>query len=222
MTIAGFLQGLPFRFGGLGVATTVAHSDIVTSSLAGPGVATTAAHSDVLTAGNVGVYKIAEFVLGIATASITFSSIPPTYRNLAITWEGACNNVGGGITLMMRLNGDAGTNYDWAENIFSGLGIAASADSGTGDTRMDVGVIGGTTSTGTSGGRIDIQNYAGTTLHKTAVSQSTTKNANTASNLYWKGAGAHWRSTAAITSVALFPSAGSFIAGFSAQLYGLM
>lgn len=45
----------PFRFGGLGVAPTVAHSDIFTASLpgalAGPGVATTAARSDIVPIG---------------------------------------------------------------------------------------------------------------------------------------------------------------------------
>lgn len=48
--IAGY-QPLPFRFGGLGVAPTVAHSDIVTSSLSGPGTAATAARSDILPIG---------------------------------------------------------------------------------------------------------------------------------------------------------------------------
>jgi microcystin-dependent protein len=45
----------PFRFGGLGVAPTVAHSDIFTASLpgalAGPGVATTVARSDIVPIG---------------------------------------------------------------------------------------------------------------------------------------------------------------------------
>jgi hypothetical protein len=167
------------------------------------------------------VYKIAENVLGAPAATITFSSIPGTYRHLMIEWQGASNNVGGAITLMMRFNGDTGTNYDWAANIFSGAGVASSADSGTGDITMNVGAIGGTTSTGTSGGRIDIQNYAATTLQKTAISHSTTKNANTAGNVFWKATGAHWRSSVAVTSVALFPSAGSFITGTMIQLYGL-
>lgn len=47
--IAGWTRAL-FRFGGLGTAPTVAHSDVVTSSLAGSGVATTAARSDAITA----------------------------------------------------------------------------------------------------------------------------------------------------------------------------
>lgn len=47
--IQGWVQP-SFRFGGLGTAPTVAHSDIVTSSLAGSGVATTAARSDAITA----------------------------------------------------------------------------------------------------------------------------------------------------------------------------
>jgi microcystin-dependent protein len=52
-SVAGWQPPL-YRFGGLGVAPTVAHSDVFTTSLpsalAGPGVATTAARSDALSA----------------------------------------------------------------------------------------------------------------------------------------------------------------------------
>lgn len=52
--IAGWARAL-FRFGGLGTAPTVAHSDIFTASLpgvlAGPGVATTVARSDIVPIG---------------------------------------------------------------------------------------------------------------------------------------------------------------------------
>jgi microcystin-dependent protein len=54
LTIAGFTPPA-FRFGGPGKAPTVAHSDIVTSSLpgmlAGPGVSTSPARSDILPVG---------------------------------------------------------------------------------------------------------------------------------------------------------------------------
>lgn len=166
------------------------------------------------------VYKIAETVLGSPAANITFSSIPGTYRHLLILWQGACSNVSGALTLQCQFNADTTTNYDWIQNTFGGTGIAASADSGTGGALIDCGAVGGTTSTGTTGGRIEIHNYAATTLQKTLLALSTVKNANTAGNIFWKASGGHWRSTAAITSVKVFPSAGNLITGTTMTLYG--
>ena len=84
--IAGWVQPL-FRFAGLGVAPTVAHSDIVTSSLAGPGVATTAARSDAISASLAGP--------GIAT-TVARSDIVP----IGVPWPWLTGTPPSGYVLM--------------------------------------------------------------------------------------------------------------------------
>lgn len=227
MTIAGF-QVLPFRFGGLGTASTVAHSDIFTASLpgalAGPGVATTAAHSDVLTAGNVGLYKIAEFVLVAGAASVTFSAIPATYRNLTIYYQAQGDAAATNGAMYGRLNGDSGANYDFYQvNINAAPPSTGSAES-IAATSGQIGVItfGTAPANVFTAGRIEIPNYAGTVAQKEAFGLSGLKVANTAGNIFALLNQFHWRNTAAITSIQLFPGAGNFIIGSSFQLYGAM
>jgi hypothetical protein len=59
-----------------------------------------------------GMTLIQEQILGAATAAVTFSSIPTTYRMLLVLIAKANSNQSGQQTLYMRFNNDAGgTNY---------------------------------------------------------------------------------------------------------------
>lgn len=227
MTIAGF-QVLPFRFGGLGTASTVAHSDIFTASLpgalAGPGVATTAAHSDVLTAGNVGLYKIAESVLSGSVATVSFASIPSTYRNLVLDWYTRGDVAATSTGMAGQLNADTGANYDWMQ-----LGSAGSGATTPAGVIADGAFQFGDTTASTApantfgGGRLVIFNYAGAVGHKVCSFQAASKTAVAVANLVWMGGSVWWRNTAPITSLLVFPrGGGNFITGCSMQLYGEM
>ncbi len=85
-SIAGWAQP-PFRFAGLGMAPTVAHSDIVTNSLAGPGVAATAARSDVVTASLAGP--------GVATTPARSDIVP-----IGVPWPWLTGTPPNGFILM--------------------------------------------------------------------------------------------------------------------------
>lgn len=81
------------RFAGLGVAKTVAHSDIVTSSLAGSGVATTPARSDVLTAilttkGAILLGGAAATVGALAVGTNTQALVADSAQTLGVKWAG--------------------------------------------------------------------------------------------------------------------------------------
>jgi hypothetical protein len=83
----------PFRFAGLGMAPTVAHSDIVTSSLAGSGVATTAARSDVLTAilttkGAILLGGTASTVGALAVGTNTQALVADSTQTFGVKWAG--------------------------------------------------------------------------------------------------------------------------------------
>jgi len=91
-SIAGWAQP-PFRFAGLGIAPTVAHSDIVLSSLAGPGVAATAARSDVLTSilttkGAVLLGGTAATVGALAVGTDTQALVADSTQTLGVKWAG--------------------------------------------------------------------------------------------------------------------------------------
>jgi hypothetical protein len=67
-----------------------------------------------------------------------------------------------------------------------------------------------------------IPNYAGTTFNKTVQSLNADKFAASSTNIHLLSAGSFWRSSAAITSLLIFPAAGNFVQGTKAILYGTM
>lgn len=99
--IQGWVQP-SFRFGGLGTAPTVAHSDVVTSSLAGSGVATTAARSDALSAsgslpiiGEIRMFATTGAPTGWLAcdgASYTTAAQPALFAVIGYAWGGAGAN----------------------------------------------------------------------------------------------------------------------------------
>lgn len=228
MTISGFLQ-LPFRFGGLGIATTVAHSDIFTASLpgslAGPGVATTAAHSDVLTAGNVGLYKIAESVLSGTAATVTFSSIPATYRNLILFWKGRGSDAAAAVDLRGRINNDSGVVYSNQNTTVDGASVTGTNASTTSFKVGSLVAAGSSTSAG-NGGVIEIPGYSDSSLggvpiltrcaYSQVASPTVTAKSEYDTCLYVAAA------PVPVTRVDLFPASSLFTIGCSFQLYGAM
>jgi hypothetical protein len=169
------------------------------------------------------VYKIAEFVLGIVTASVTFTSIPGTYRHLILEWQARGDTAATNIALQLQFNADTGANYDFANGNINGSGTANGGGSQAGATLIQVCDMAAATAPALtpSHGRIDFQNYAGTTFHKTLTAHSGLKQSAAVANLFNETTVAWWRSAAAITSIKLVPGAGNFVAGGSFQLYGL-
>jgi hypothetical protein len=166
------------------------------------------------------VVKIAESVLGASAASVTLSSIPGTYRNLFILWQARGDTAAVNTQMQLQFNGDTGANYDYIEENFrngtaSGAGAVAA-------TAMSLDYLAASTAPvgTTGGGRIMIPNYAGTTFHKTVITEAFMRDGTVATSPFLSISGGDWRSTVAITSVLLKPTAGNFIAGSSFQLYG--
>jgi hypothetical protein len=170
-----------------------------------------------------GLSKIADVVCAGGEANITFSSIPATYTDLLIVFQGRDTNAA--ITegsVRLKINGDA-TAANYTTSQYAG-GIGAAANIGTVAASVDGGCWGGIP--GTSGNanaqgiaEIWIPNYASTTLQKMVRSDY--------DDYYGAGPSldaSHitfvWKSTAAINSIVLKPSSG-WAAGTRAVLYGL-
>lgn len=236
MTIAGFDQ-LPFRFGGLGVAPTVAHSDIVVSSLAGAGVATTAARSDAFTASLAGAgvaltgarsdilsasgvrYKIAEIAAG-GLASATFASIPQTFKHLEVVWDARDTTVATAVNLNMRLNGDSGSNYYYEFN--QATAATPSSNEGLAASSGFVGVVSSASAPAnvSASGVIRFPNYTGAVFAKTWTAECIFATSNSSGGTILDSMGGRWMATVApVTQIALFPTT-LFVTGSVFTLFG--
>jgi len=168
------------------------------------------------------IQKIAESVLGVVTASVTFSSIPGTYRHLMIVWAGRGDNATASVGLIMQANTDTAANYDSELYQFHGSVSGPFVQETIATATPTIGDMCAASATANfaGGGVIEIHDYAGTTFNKQATGRSAFKTANTTGNLNHEVEAWFWRSTAAITSLKFFPSAGNFAAGTMLQLYG--
>ena len=153
---------------------------------------------------------LANLTLGSSASSVTFSSIPNTYRDLVLVFQGTTNG-GGAMGLGARFNSDTGSNYS---NVFmAGDGSSASSGSGTSD-RMDIGFV-----SGTRGNTLfNIMDYSATDKHKTSLARYNNSAVQTVARAY------RWANTNAITSINLYNSSGNsetFASGSSFALYGI-
>jgi hypothetical protein len=165
---------------------------------------------------------IATTTLGTAANTITFSSIPATYTDLKVILTGFIEYTSPDRSyLYMRFNGDTGANY--SATFIKGDGTTASSSSDTSLTSARIGYI--SWSVAGSGAyyslnEIDVFSYAGST-YKTALGRGNV-DMNTAATGEVHRNVILWRSTSAITSVALYSSlTRDFGVGTTATLYGI-
>lgn len=151
---------------------------------------------------------ISTTILASTATSVTFSSIPSTYKHLQIRM--AANSTASGATFF-QFNSDTGNNY--AQHIMYGNGSSVASGA---TTSANAGYIGYTT-TGTNifpASVIDILDFASSTKNKTAR----ILHGDNISNIMLNSAA--WFSTAAITSITLYPNA-NYVVGSRFSLYGV-
>ena len=164
--------------------------------------------------------SIATTTLSTAASSVTFSSIPSTYKHLQIRCTIQEDAAGSAFdNLIARFNGDSASNYSRHQLV--GDGDAASAF-GLASRTFAVCGFGVRNAVGASvfsPNIIDILDYASTNKNKTVRALATTD---------WNGGGsvgllsAGWFSTSAITSIVLsLDSSLNFTQYSSFALYGI-
>ena len=159
---------------------------------------------------------IATYTLSSNQNDITFSSIPSTYTDLVIVFNGKSTNAGSSTNGMRcRVNSDTGSNYSQTNLTGNGSSAGTSRDSSI--TYFEAGEIAQTDSTSPSLNIIHIMNYANTTTFKTILCRVDT------STVLTRAVVALWRSTSAITSVTLSRDFGTnqIKTGSTATLYGI-
>jgi hypothetical protein len=170
-------------------------------------------------------YESIATVTGTGSAgSITFSSIPSTYKHLQIRAIAKDTNTAGNTTLSveMRFNGDTGSNYAYHE--LRGDGSTASTNAASSQTKIVVfnASLRETVATSSMGvSIIDVHDYSSTTKNKTVrYISGVNKNLGTTDDRISLGSGL-WINTAAITSVTLIPTQTAFSTSTVFSLYGI-
>lgn len=154
-------------------------------------------------------------------ASVTFSSIPSTYKHLQIRAIARSDYANSGYGhILARFNSDSGSNYV-QYHILSGDGSSASSASGGTGNRAFLGIPGPSandTANVFMGTVVDILDYANTSKNKTTRSLSGSD---------FNGSGrvclisTMWMSTDAISTILLYPYEGNWVQNVSFSLYGI-
>ena len=157
---------------------------------------------------------LATLTLASADGSITFSSIPASYRDLILVVEASHSSTAADYDLHLQLNGDAGSNYSYVSMYGLGSGSGASF-SGTAAFAV-LGNIAKSDRGYNAPNIIQIQDYSATDKHKTMLCRYN-------SSAYIVGASAsRWANTTAVNSITLtINTAPNFKIGSTFSLYGV-
>jgi len=159
------------------------------------------------------IVPLANITLSSTQATVTFSNIPNTYRDLRLIISAATSANSNNI---FRLNGDSGNNY---VGIYA-TGNGTSPSTGTeGGTFMNLDSSAFTTTVvGETNHLWEINDYSATDKHKTILGRT-----NRAAGAVDMHVG-RWVSTSAVTSITLLPYTGGYTwsAGSTFALYGIV
>jgi hypothetical protein len=153
---------------------------------------------------------IASTTLTASTSSITFGSLPSTYRDLIVVIDAGITS--GAEAMSMRFNGDSGSNYHYILTNGNGSTTGGFVVSPTIFARL------GSIYTGSNNFVASIMDYSATDKHKTVLARG-----NSAANAVFMTA-SRWANTAEITSLILSPDTGvaTFTSGSTFSIYGVI
>ena len=148
--------------------------------------------------------SLANITLGSSASSVTFSSIPATYRDLVLVVNGAGSTP---ENATLTFNGDTTAgNYSWV----SMRGDGSSATSAT-----STGALVNTYTTDRFTAIIQVMDYSATDKHKTRLSRDDI------ASYHARAWASRWANTAAVTSMVYGAAGGTFNSGTTLALYGI-
>lgn len=173
-------------------------------------------------AGGGAITLISEVITAGSQASITFSSISGSYRDLILRVRGRGDTSATTTTVAVQFNGDTGNNYNIINIYFAATGTTVSGAVAAPSGSDQIGLIPAATATASYMGTIEalIAGYSQTTFFKVIHSRYDafygTFNISQIFGIF----GGTWANTAAITSVKVSLTAGNFVNGSIVSLYG--
>lgn len=162
---------------------------------------------------------IAETVLAVDTAAITFSSIPQTYRTLELVLMGRNNGAAGGIAVACRINGISTATYDWQQ--YQAAGVAVTGAEVFATTALRIGRFPDQTALRPGMIVAWFPNYTDAVQHKVCRALAQSPDGLTTGLLRLFDFMSGNRAATPISELSVFPDSGSFEAGTVATLYGL-
>lgn len=171
---------------------------------------------------------IADLTMGGATATYdtdtvlgVASSIPQVYNELRIVVFARGDAVATSVSNTIRLNNDSAANYDLIT--LSGNNGAVSSGDSVGTTALSMGDIAAASATAglASHAIIDLPQYANTNFQKTMISTNYLKRGTALGDQFNRQYFGAWRSSAAITRIALIPGSGNWNTNSRFTLYGI-
>jgi hypothetical protein len=158
-------------------------------------------------------YKpLATITLGSAASTITFGSIPGTYRDLVLFF---ITPVTASAEMLVRFNGDTASNYSYVQMV----GFSGGATSAT-NTTTGARVGFSSASNATDNAFVSIMDYTATDKHKTLLIRGNSNQPTLAEST--RAITARWANTSAITTLSVLITSGNFSAGSTFSLYGIV
>ena len=155
-------------------------------------------------------------------ASISFSSIPSTYKHLQIRSLGRTDRAATTDNLKITINSDSGSNYFLSHFILGDGASASAGNDGAGTYALNYRLTGASAASSIFGAVItDILDYTSTNKAKT-IRALGAQDRNGAGEIFFSSALWNPSTPAAITSITLAPLIGSnFVQYSSFALYGI-
>ena len=157
---------------------------------------------------------LATVTLGGSDSEIIFGSIPGSYRDLILVCQ-ARGTITTFTNVQIQFNSDTAGNYSTVAMYGTGSATGTYYETTTNITLEQI-----ARSSDTSGAFTpivaQIMDYSATDKHKSVLTRNSSFLSGNAAAMVSK-----WASTSAITSVRLFPFAGSFATGSTFSLYGI-
>lgn len=171
--------------------------------------------------GTLCLYRYVVPVGGIASWNQLFPTIFGFYRNLRIMVYGKGDNATNHVGVRMRINADAGNNYDY--QLLQAQNAAVTAVESIGNSSGLCGYLVAASGSATNPGAVDIMipDWSGTVYRKQWYSTSPRHNTDLTNTVYLVTVGGKWRSNVPITRIELFPDAGNFAADTIISVYGM-
>lgn len=155
------------------------------------------------------------------SSSISFSSIPSTYKHLELRWIGRTTVASSGLDgLYVVFNSDTGSNYSGHRLLGNGTSVTANAYTSRGDILITTGLIRGNETSGNFGsGIMSVLDYANTNKYKITKTLTGANGSSQSEEILMSGS---WMSTSAITSMTITAEANHTFAQYTQfALYGI-
>jgi hypothetical protein len=157
---------------------------------------------------------LATVTLGTAASSVTFSSIPATYRDLILVVSAPTTTTPS--LQFVRFNGDTGFNYNTV--VAEGFPTSTGSQAYSSRTNFNLNRTTESSTTIPSIYSIQLMDYSATDKHKTGLIRTADFGSGKEGATMWAG---RWADTSAISSI-VFAVTTSFDANSTFSLYGVI